>query len=201
MKLYYSPGVCSLCPHIVLEEAGLKYELEKVDLQTKKTESDEDFLTINPKGSVPLLVLDDGEKLTEVSAIVQYLADLVPEKQLIPESGNFARVRMQEWLNYTATELHKNFSPLFNADANQEWKDAAVDALKFRFNYVNEYLQKNDFLIGDKFSVADSYLFTVLSWTAPAEFDLSQWPAIQAFMQRIYERDSVYNVLCDEGLT
>ena len=200
MKLYYSPGACSLSPHIVLAEAGLPCEFEKVDLSAKRTERGTDYLSINPKGYVPALELDDGEILTEGPAIVQYLADRVPEKQLAPPAGSMARYHLQEWLNFISTELHKSFSPLFNPKASDEWKTAVKDLLGRRMAVIAKQLEGKHFITGDTFTVADAYLFTVLRWTAYVRFDLSPWPALASYMERVAARPAVQQALAEEGL-
>ena len=200
MKLYYSTGACSLSPHIVLREAGFSFELERVNLASKKTASDGDYLAVNPKGYVPALQLDSGEVLTEGPAIVQYLADKVQEKQLAPPAGTMERYRLVEWLNFISTELHKSFSPLFKPNAPEETKQAARDTIAARLNIVEKQLQGRDYLTGNQFGVADAYLFTVLNWARPMKFDLGQWPAVQAYMQRVAARPAVHDAMKAEGL-
>ncbi len=200
MKLYYKAGACSLSPHIVLREAGLDFELERVDLASKKTGSGGDYFGVNPKGYVPALALDDGQLLTEGPAIVQYLADLVPEKRLAPPAGTMERVRLQEWLNFIATELHKGFSPLYNPRAPEEWKGVARELLAKRIALVAERLAGRDYLMGDAFTVADAYLFTVLNWAAFAKVDLSPWPVLGAYQARVAARPAVRAALLAEGL-
>ncbi len=200
MKLYYAPGACSLVPHMVLEEGGFSYDSEAVDLTTKKTASGTDFNAINTKGYVPALILDDGQILTEVSAVIQYLADQVPEKNLAPKSGTLERVRLQEWLSFISTELHKNFSPLYNPAASQDMKDAAIATLSNRFDFVVNHLKDNDYLLGSDYSIADTYLFTVLSWAGFVELDLSPWPALGEYSNRIGGRPAVLSALRNEGL-
>ncbi len=200
MKLYYSPGACSLSPHIVLREAGLSFELEKVDLRTKKTESGKDFYTINPKGYVPTLQLDDGSILTEGPAIVQYVADKAPQSKLAPANGTLERYRIQEWLNFISTELHKGFSPLFKPNYPEDAKKLVRENLGTRFDYLRDPLEKNTFLTGDQFSVADAYLFTVLGWCQWTGIDLGQWPALKAYHARVAERPQVQAALKAEGL-
>ncbi|ATE59612.1 glutathione transferase GstA [Thauera sinica] len=199
MKLYYSPGACSLSPHIVLREAGADFALVRVDLKAKKTEDGSDYLAINPKGYVPALELDNGELLTEGPAIIQYLADLHPAAGLAPTPGTLERARLQEWLNMISTELHKSFTPLFRG-AGEEWRNAALENINRRFDFVARHLATRPFLMGDAFSVADAYLFTVLSWTAFVKFDLSPWPELQAYSQRIGARPTVQAALRAEGL-
>ncbi len=200
MKLYYKAGACSLSPHIVLREAGLDFELERVDLASKKTGSGGDYFGVNPKGYVPALALDDGQLLTEGPAIVQYLADLVPEKRLAPPAGTMERVRLQDWLNFIATELHKGFSPLYNPRAPEEWKSVARELLAKRIALVAERLTGRDYLMGDAFTVADAYLFTVLNWAAFAKVDLSPWPVLGAYQARVAARPAVRAALLAEGL-
>lgn len=191
MKLYFSPGACSLSPHIVLRELGLPFEAIKVDIATKQTADGTDFRTVNPKGYVPVLQLDDGRILTEGPAIVQYLADQVPDKQLAPPNGSWERYRLQEWLNFISTEIHKQFSPLFNASNPDSVKDAQKTKLAQRFGEISPLLEKQDYLTGDRFSVADAYLFTVLGWSRYFHIDLNQWPGIAKFVERVAARPAV----------
>jgi glutathione S-transferase len=200
MKLYFSPGACSLSPHIVLLEAGLDFSTEQVDLRTKRDAGGADYNRVNPKGSVPALQLKDGAVLTEGPAIVQFLADLVPEKQLAPLAGSFERYRLIEWLNYISTELHKGFSPLFRSGASPDVRDHAMSALSLRFGYVARALEGRDYLLGDRFTVADAYLFTVLNWTGFTGIDLGPWPALKAFQARVAARPAVQQALRAEGL-
>lgn len=200
MKLYYSPGACSLSPHIVLCETGLDFTIEKVNLRTKETESGRDFSAINPKGYVPALELDGGEVLTEGPAIVQYVADLVPEKKLIPPAGTLARARVQEWLNFIGTELHKNFTPLFNPASTDDIRNAAQANIARRLPIAATALDAHPYLIGDSFSVADAYLFTVLSWTGFVKVDITPWPSLAAFVESMKARPGVQAALAAEGL-
>lgn len=200
MKLFLKPGACSLSPHIVLEELGLTYETETVDLKGKKTGSGGDYLAINPKGYVPALQLDNGTVLTEGPAIVQYLADLKPEKKLAPANGTLERYQLQSWLTFIGTELHKTFSPLFNPAAPQEWKDTCRANLERRLAYVNEQLAGRDYLMGADFSVADAYLFTVVGWTKFMKIDISGLPNLTAYMGRVAARPAVLATLKAEGL-
>ncbi|AKJ42237.1 glutathione transferase GstA [Pragia fontium] len=200
MKLFYKPGACSLSPHIILNEAGLNYSVEKVDLATKKTEHGDDFLQINPKGQVPTLQLDDGSILTEGVAIVQYLAHKVPAKHLIPAVGTPEYYHAIEWLNYISTELHKGFSPLFTPQTPEEYKKIAKERLLKQFTYVDSVLQKHQFILGSTFSVADAYLFTVTNWAAVVKLDLSHLSALAAYMKRIADRPAVNATLKAEGL-
>ena len=199
MKLYFSPGACSLSPHIVLLEAGLAFTSEPVDLRQKRTSSGADFRAINPKGYVPALVLDDGSVLTEGPAIVQYLADLAPASGLLPAVGDVERYRTVGWLNYIGTELHKNFSPLFNPAASDDMKAYARNMLAQRFPHVAEQLDGREFL-GARFSIADAYLFTVLGWTDFLKISLDEWPALQAYRGRIAARPAVQQAMRAEGL-
>jgi glutathione S-transferase len=200
MKLYYYPGACSLSPHIVLLELGLPYTLEKVDLQAKKTAAGVDYLTINSKGSVPALQLDDGRVLTEGPAIVQYLADLKPDSALAPRAGTFERYQLVELLNYLTSEVHKGFSPLFNPKISADWRAAAVAGLENKFTWLTKFLGSKTFLTGSTFTVADSYLFTLLNWTAFTKIDLAPWPALVAYQSRIAQRPKVQQALREEGL-
>lgn len=198
MKLYYSPGACSLCPHITLIEGGFSFQKEKVDLATKKTETGADFTGINAKGYVPALLRNDGELLTEVPAILQYLADLVPERKLAAPSGSMERYRLQEWLNFISTELHKGFGGMFKAPA--EFRVPLKQQLGRRLSYVSSRLEGQPFLMGEAFSVADAYLFTVLSWRKYLDFDLSPWLALRQYVGRIGARPAVVEALKAEGL-
>lgn len=195
MKLFYKTGACSLSPHIVLLEANLPFTLEKVDLATKKTEHGDDFLNVNPKGQVPTLLLDDGSILTEGVAIVQYLADKVPGRNLIPANGTLARYHAIEWLNYISAELHKGFSPLFNPKTPDEFKEITKQKLFSQFKYLDGVLSKQPFILGDNFSVADAYLFTVLGWTKPMHLDLTPYPSLTAYIARVAERPAVQEAL------
>jgi glutathione S-transferase len=200
MKLYYSPGVCSLSPHIVLREAGAAFELERVDLKTKTTRSGADFTAINAKGYVPALQLDNGEVLTEGPAIVQYIADLHPGAGLAPPPATLARARLQEWLNFISSELHKGFSPLFNPKAPPEYKALALESLTRRFDWLDHQLAGKPYLMGERFTVADAYCFTVLTWTRPAKIDLARWPNLAAYVERVRQRPKVREATVAEGL-
>ncbi|SMB34645.1 glutathionine S-transferase [Serratia proteamaculans] len=200
MKLFYKAGACSLSPHIVLREAGLDFTAEKVDLALKKTESGADYLAINPKGQVPALLLDDGSLLTEGVAIVQYLADRVPDRGLIPTAGTLSRYHAIEWLNYIATELHKGFSPLFNPKTPEEYKTIAREKLDKQFDYLDSVLAKQHFLLGNKFSVADAYLFTILRWAIALQFDIKKRAQLSAYFDRVAARPAVDATLNAEGL-
>jgi glutathione S-transferase len=200
MKLYYSPGACSLSPHIVAREAGLDIPIERVSLSKKTTESGADFTTINPKGYVPTLQLDSGEVLTEGPAIVQYLADQKPDSGLAPANGTLARYRLQEWLNFISTELHKQFSPLFNPKTPAEYKEMVKERLYTRFDFLTQELGGKQYLMGDGFSVADAYLFTVLNWCKSQQIDLNRWPALKEYQDRVAARPAVKTALKEEGL-
>lgn len=200
MKLYYFPAACSLSPHIVLREAGFSFSLEKVDLGTKRLADGRDYSAINPKGYVPALELDDGEVLTEGPAIVQYLADLKPESRLAPKSGTLARTRLQEALNYITAELHKPFAPLFNPETTPERRREIIAVLGERIGYLERQLDGMPFLMGEHFSAADAYLFTVLNWTRFVNMSMDAWPTLIAYMQRIRQRPAVRDALVAEGL-
>ena len=192
MKLYYSPVACSLSPHIALREAGLDFELVRVDLKSHTLVSDgSDFTKINPKGYVPVLELDDGTRLTEGPAIVQYIADLKPESGLAPKAGTLARYRLQEWLAFINSEIHKGFGPLFRPNASEEVKAAARQNLANRLNYVAGHLDGNHYLLGEQFTVADGYLFTVLNWGQWTGVDIKEWPSLAAFQARVGNRPAV----------
>jgi len=200
MKLYFSAGACSLSPHIVLREAGIPFELAAVDLRSKRLADGSDFRAINPKGYVPALQLDDGQLLTEGPAIVQYVADSKPESKLAPPAGTFERYRLQEWLTYIGTEIHKTYSTFFNPSATDEMRSAAREHLSTRLDFVAKELEAKPFLLGDTFTVADAYLYTVLRWSQFAGIDLSKWPSIQAFVERVSERPAVKQALEAEKL-
>ncbi len=195
MKLYYAPGACSLSPHIVLRELGLDFDLVKVDLGSKKTADGADFRAVNPKGYVPVLQLDDGRVLTEGPAIVQYLADQAPQAQLAPANGSFERYQLQEWLNFLSTEIHKQFSPLFHPGTPDSVKEQQKAKLAQRFGEIAVTLDKQDFLTGSHFSVADAYLFTLLTWTRAFAIDLQQWPSVARFFDRVAARPAVEKAL------
>jgi glutathione S-transferase len=200
MKLYYATGSCSLSPDIVLREAGLAFTLEKVDTKTHKLADGSDFYEVSPKGYVPVLELDNGDRLTEGPAIVQYVADLAPNSHLAPRNGTFERVRLWEWLNFISTEIHKQFSPLFRKDISEDWKKAQVDKLATRFDWLTTELNGRRFLTGAQFTVADAYLFTVLNWAKPSGFDLDRWPVLRDYVARIAARPKVQEALRAEGL-
>ena len=200
MKLYYSPGACSLSPHITLREAGIPFSLVRVNTKTKETAGGGDYRTVNGKGSVPTLELDDGRRLTEGPAIVQYLADLAPNKALAPASGSFERYQLQEWLNFVTSEIHKQFSPLFDPSTHEETKTKQREKLATRFDWLEPQLGDKDYLTGSTFTVADAYLFTVLNWSRATGIDLSRWPALQRFVARVAARPTVHEALKAEGL-
>jgi glutathione S-transferase len=200
MKLYYSPGACSLSPHIVLHETGLPHEAVLASTKTHKLADGTDYYTINPKGYVPLLELDDGQRLSEGPAIVQYLADQVPAKGLVPAAGTFERYRLVEWLNFISTELHKSYSPLFNPAFPEEAKAVYRDKLIGRYKYIDEQLEGRDYLMGAQFSVADAYLFTVTNWASRVGVDLSGFARVQAFQARVAARPAVQAAMKAEGL-
>jgi glutathione S-transferase len=189
MKLYYAPGACSLSPHIVAREAGIAVDLKKVDLKTKTLAEGGSYTTVNGKGYVPALGLDDGSLLTEGPAIVQYLADQKPETGLA-----------QEWLNFISTELHKAMGTFFNPKAPEDWKAAVTERLGVRLDYVAKELAGKQYLMGDRFSVADAYLFTVMNWAPMVKFDLARWPSISDYQKRVAQRPKVQEALKAEGL-
>jgi glutathione S-transferase len=191
MKLYFSPGACALHPQIALRETGLDFELVRVDLRAHKLQDGTDFYSINPKGYVPLLELADGTRLTEGAIIDQFVADKNPGTKILPAVGTMERVRVQEWLHFIATELHKQFSPLFNPQLSDDDKSAARKKLGNRFDYIERELGKKSFLMGDQFTVADGYLFNMLRWTQFTGIDLSNWPGLSAYSARLEARPSV----------
>jgi glutathione S-transferase len=200
MKLYFAPGACSLSPHIVLEEAGIAAETEQVNNQEKKTKSGKDYWTINPKGQVPALQLDSSEMLTEGPVIVQYLADQKPGSGLVPPAGSIERYRVQEWLNFITSELHKSFGPIFRPTTPDAYKTISKENLGKRFDWIDKQLAGRQYLMGDKFTVADAYLFTVLRWTARIEIDLGKWPNLKAYVDRVAARPKVQAAMKAEGL-
>jgi glutathione S-transferase len=200
MKLYYSPGACSLSSHIALREAGVPFDLEQVDLAAKQTKSGADFKAINPKGYVPTLQLDDGEVLTEAAVIAQYVADRNPAAKLAPPVGTIERTRLQESLNFIATEVHKGFSPLWKPTTPDAYKQIVKDNLATRFDMIEAKLAAKPYFAGDAFTVADAYLFTILNWSNFLKLDMSKWPNIQAYMARVAARPKVQEALKAEGL-
>lgn len=201
MKLYYSPGACSLSPHIVAREAGVPVELERVDIAAKKIKKDgADFYDINPMGMVPALELDDGSVLTEGPAIVQYLADQAPAAKLIPPCGARERYEVLKWLNFVTAEIHKGFSPLFRPNTPDAFKVIAKENLAARFALLDRHLADKDYLLGEAFTVADAYLFTVLNWTRLQAIDLGQWPNLKGYWERVRARPKVQEAMRAEGL-
>jgi glutathione S-transferase len=200
MKLYYSPGACSLSPHIVAHELGLPVAIEKVDTKAKTTESGRDYLQVTEKGYVPALELDNGDVLTEGPAIVQYLADLKAGTTLAPANGTFARSRLQETLGYINSEIHKSYSPLFKADTPDATRSERLEYLRKRYALIEKTLAKQHWLLGDHFTIADAYLFTVTRWAEFVKLDLSVFPALTAFQQRVAARPAVQAALAAEGL-
>ncbi len=200
MKLYFSPGACSLSPHIVLRELGHAFDMEQVDLGTKETKSGGDYLKVNPKGYVPALALDNGEVLTEGPAILQYLADAKGGSGLLPAVGDLRRYRVVEWLNFISTELHKTYSPLFAPNTTEPHKAACRELLARRYAVVEQALQGKQFLTGDSMSLADPYLFVVTSWAKFVDVDLAPYPALRAFQGRMAARPAVQAALKAEGL-
>ena len=200
MKLYYSAGACSLSPHIALEEAGLKYEAISAPTKTKVLPDGSDYRQINPLGYVPYLVLDDGTGLREGPAIVQYIADQAPAKKLAPANGTPARYQLQSWLNFIGTEVHKGFSPLFNPAMPDEAKQIAKTNLGNRLKFVDEQLAGKQYLMGDDFTVADGYLFTVTNWAQPVGLDISGLKNLLAYRERVAARPAVQRAMKAEGL-
>lgn len=200
MKLYFAPGASSLTPHIALREAGLAFELEQVDHRQKKTKDGGDYRSINPKGQVPALRLDDGQILTEAAVVVQYIADQKPAAKLAPPAGGMARYRLQEWLNFIASEMHKEVGALFDRNASNESKAQQKEMLVPKFEYLAQALAGRDYLMGDQFTVADGYLYNILRWARLNKIDLARWPALAAFVQRVEARPAVQAALKAEGL-
>jgi len=200
MKLYYLPAACSLAANIALREASLKFELVKVDRQTKRAADGLDFKEVNPKGYVPALTLDSGETLTENVAVLQYIADRNPAAKLAPPAGTMERYRLVEWLAFINSEIHKSFGPLFRKDAPDDTKNYARQNIATRAGWLNSNLGARSFLMGEQFTVADAYLFVVLSWGARAGIDLAQWPQLQGLVARVGARPNVIEALKSEGL-
>ena len=200
MKLYYSPGACSLSPHIVLHEAGLAFTAEMASTKTHQLKDGTDYYSINPLGYVPLLVLNDGTQLSEGPAIVQYIADQVPDKQLAPANGSMARYQLQSLLNFIGTELHKGFGPLFNPATPADYKPAVIEKLLSRMAWMDRQLAGKHYVMGDTFTVADAYLFTVTGWGAYVKVDLSGFANISAHRARVAARPAVQAALRAEGL-
>lgn len=200
MKLFYKPGACSLAPHIILRETGKAFTLEAVDLMTKRLGDGSDYLAINPKGQVPALQLDDGTLITEAVVIMQYLADSVPQKNLLAATGELSRYKTLEWLNYIATELHKGFTPLFRPDTPDEYKPTVRGLLEKKLSFVNGELASREFIAGDHFTIADAYLYNVLRWARAIKLEMGSLSNIDAFMARVAARESVIATLAAEGL-
>lgn len=200
MKLYYAPGACSLSPHIVLREAGATFDLSKVDFSNRKTAEGEDFNSINPKGAVPALRLDDGEVLTEGAAIVQYIADKQGATQLAPAAGTKERVRLQEWLNFIASEVHKGFSPLFNPKTPEEYRAIVRENLAKKFAYLDKVLASRDYLMSKSFTIADAYLFTIMNWRHMHKVDIAAYKNLSAYLDRVGARPKVREAMQAEGL-
>jgi glutathione S-transferase len=200
MKLYYSPGACSLASHIALCETGLPFEIDRLIKSTKMTEGGEDFMEVNPKGYVPTIRLDDGSILTEGAAVLQYIADQKPDSGLAPKCGTMERYRLQEWLTFISSELHKSFSPFFNKDATEDVKTNARNHLSKRLGYVETQLANEPYLMGDHFTVADAYMFVVVGWSNHVSFDLSPFPKLKEYLTRIATRPAVQAAMKAEGL-
>ena len=200
MKLFYKPGACSLASHITLRESGKDFTLDGVDLMKKRLENGDDFFAVNPKGQVPALLLDDGTLLTEGVAIMQYLADSVPDRQLLAPTSSLSRYKTIEWLNYIATELHKGFTPLFRPDTPEDFKPTVRALLEKKMQYVNDSLKDNQWICGPRFSIADAYLFTVLRWAYAVKLNMGGLGNIDAYMARMAERPAVAAALKAEGL-
>ena len=199
MKLYYTPGACSQAPHIAINELGLAYQPVKVDLVKHTLPDGTDFYSINPKGYVPMLELDDGTRLTEVGVLLQYVADQKPGT-IAPVFGTRARWQLMEWLNFISTEVHKGFGPLWNPKTPADVRERAVQALGNRFTFISQTLEQQPYLTGDAFSIADAYLWVVLNWADYHKVDLASWPALQQFRARVAARPAVQATLKAEGL-
>jgi glutathione S-transferase len=200
MQLYFSPGACSLASHITALEAGVPIKLERADTKTKKLVDGSDFYAVNSKGAVPALRLDDGQVLTEGVAIMQYLADQKPESGLVPKAGTLARYRVQEWLNYITSEVHKSYSPLWNPTADPKVKEYAQANLEKKLDWVNAQIAGKKFLTGDTFTIADAYLYTVINWSYFLGLGLDKWPALKEFHARVDSRPQVQAAREAEGL-
>ena len=203
MKLYYVPAACSLAVHIVLREAGYKFEMEKVDMPARKTGSGADYWGINPKGYIPALQLDDGAVLTEAAVILQYLADEKPRRNLAPKPRTMERYRLMEWLNFIAAEIHKTLGAFFKFKESMtpEWRQGQLGLVDQRLTALEKMLGANQYVMGDDFSIADAYLFTTLNWTHFLQIDLAKWPGLKAYLARVAERPSVKKALKAEGLS
>jgi len=201
MKLYFAPGACSLVPHIIASELGTKIDLEQVDLREKKTKSGKDYLTINPKGQVPLLEMDNGERLTEVAVILQYLSDQKPAAHLAPAAGTAERYRVLEWLNFITTELHKTLGPMFRPTTPEEFKTLSRDLAFRRFEWADKQLAGKQYLMGNTFTLPDAYLYVMTRWAKGLKIDLSKLTNLQAFAERVAARPQVQQALKEEGLS
>lgn len=200
MKLYYSPGACSLAPNILMHEAGIPFELERVDNKAKTTKSGENFWDVNPKGVVPVLKLDDGQTLTEVVAILNYLSDKKPEAGLLPKHGTMEYYRALEWLNFITTEIHKQFTPLFKDATPADYRAIAKKNVETAFTHIDKHLAGKEFMVGNKFSAVDIYLYVVSNWSRFQDIDVAQWPNLKAFQTRMRERPQVQEAMKAEGL-
>lgn len=201
MKLYYKAGACSLAPHIILRESGRDFTLESVDLMKKKLENGDDYLAIAPKGQIPALLLDDNTLVTEAVVIMQYLADAVPDRQLLAPVGSINRYKTLEWLNFIATELHKGFTPLFRPDTPEDFKPVVRGLLEKKLQYVNTSLEGNEWISGQRFTIADAYLYNVLRWAHAVKLEMAGLQNIDAYMARVASRPSVAAALAAEGLS
>ena len=199
MKLYYAPGACSLAPHIAMREAGIPVDLQKVDLKAKQYEGG-DYKQVNGKGYVPAITMDDGTVLTECPVILQYIADQKPDSGLAPKPGSMDRYKLQEMLNFTTSELHKGMGTFFNPALTDEWRKAASDRLSLRLDWLAKQLTGKQYAMGDKFTVADAYIFTILNWAGPSKFDMGKWPVLQEYQKRVAQRPKVLEALQAEGL-
>jgi len=201
MKLYYSKGACSLAIRIILHEMGIPSDYEAVDLQNKKTADGQDFLSINPKGAVPTLRLENGTILTESCVIMQYLADHYQAENLLPRVGDWQRYRVLEWMNFITTELHKGFGPLFNPQIDQALRDDVfIPILMRKFHYVDQFLTDHTYLLGNHFMLADAYLFVMLRWAIGKKFDMTTCTHLMAYHTQLINRKSVADALAEEGL-
>ena len=200
MKLFFSPGACSLASHITLREAGLPFDLKRTDTKTKKLEDGGDYFAVNSKGSVPALRLDDGQVLTEGPAILQYVADQKPDSKLVPKAGTIERYRVLEWLNFITSELHKTFGPFFKPTTPEAYKQISRETLEKRLDWLDKELAGKQFLTDNHFTVADAYLFTVLRWGPNVGIDVAKWPNVKAYMDRVGARKAVQEALKAEGL-
>jgi glutathione S-transferase len=200
MRLFYSPGACSLAPHIALREAEIPVTLVKTDLAAKKTEDGADYLTVNPKGYVPALELDNGEVLTEVPVVLQYIADHAPRARLAPPAGSFERYRLQEWLNFVTSELHKGLGSLFNPKLAEVARGPIEERAGLRLAFLDKHLANNDYLMGGDFTVADPYAFTILGWSKPLKIDISRFKNLEGYRSRIHGRPAVQAAMKAEGL-